>query len=452
MENREICEIQLIADQDDIIIKRFVAGIWKENNLFTGFTYQSSLLLDGAALYQMVINSKIRANCKILYDHHTIEVEFLKPIAKNEKYSYELQLLPNPKGLISKLGTLNILEWPKDDLNEIIFLKNSGKIQFSSVLAKIEIDPKSKIRKIVPGQFAKSLKSHARNASAIRIEWGRSPKIFIDFKYMMTNRGPKVAQNIELKTYIPFSTKFQRVHIKNLSIGKIITDEDKNNILILNIKNMDPGEQRKIQFQIEVESLGNLGILMPFFGTWKGYHELTTKGTIGNALIQESKYWPINDPTIQKLIKLLKKNAINASKFIELAFEFVNQKIKYKINSIRADAAETMHTRTGDCSEMSDLFVCILRGGRIPAKIVHGFIIDLETHELGPHAWCEFFAPKTRGWTQSDPTWGFLSGVSCQHITRQREGIVPDQNTFSWRFQGQTQLDITESISIDNIL
>ena len=264
MGNQEICEIQLIADQDDIIVKRFVAGIWKENNLFTGFTYQSSLLLDGAALYQMGIHNKIRANCKILYDHRTIEVEFLKAIAKNEKYSYELQLLPNPKGLISKLGTLNILEWPKDDLNEIIFLKNSGKIQFSSVLAKIEIEPKTRIRKIMPGQFAKSLKSHARNASAIRIEWGRSPKTFLNFIYMMTNRGSKVAQNIVLKTYIPFTTKFQLVIIKNQSIGKIITDEDENNILILNIENMDPGEQRKIQFQVEVESLGNLGILMPF--------------------------------------------------------------------------------------------------------------------------------------------------------------------------------------------
>ena len=194
---------------------------------------------------------------------------------------------------------------------------------------------------------------------------------------------------------------------------------------------------------------GNASILLPNFGSWQDFNQITKTNSIGKALLAPSTYWPIQSPLIQELVHALKKNAINASQFIVLAFEFVNQKITYEINGIRVDAKTTLITRKGDCSEMSDLFVCILRAGGIPAKIVHGWIIELEnnSHKLEPHAWCEFFSPRVEGWLQADPTWGFLTGVSCQHITRQREGLISDQHTFSWRFKGETDLAVDEQIS-----
>jgi transglutaminase-like putative cysteine protease len=97
---------------------------------------------------------------------------------------------------------------------------------------------------------------------------------------------------------------------------------------------------------------------------------------------------------------------------------------------------------------MSDLLVCILRAAKIPAKIVHGWTIDLETHSLNPHAWCEFFSPRANGWRQCDPTWGYLTGVSCQHICRQREGLSPDQHTFTWSYLGDAKISVQEHINL----
>ena len=166
-------------------------------------------------------------------------------------------------------------------------------------------------------------------------------------------------------------------------------------------------------------------------------------------MLKPSTYWPIFDPEIQDLITALNINSINASTFIKLAFEFVNRKIRYEINGFRDNAANALRLRRGDCSEISDLFVSILRGGGIPARIVHGWTINPEDQVLNDkgHAWCEFYSPSAKTWRQCDPTWGFLTGVSCQHICRQREGINLEQNTFYWNYRGETELQVQESVS-----
>ncbi|MHA1796015.1 MAG: transglutaminase-like domain-containing protein, partial [Promethearchaeota archaeon] len=204
-------------------------------------------------------------------------------------------------------------------------------------------------------------------------------------------------------------------------------------------------------FILSILKNGNASIILPHFGKWKEYREITAPNTIGEILIKSSRFWPLKSKNLRDLVQILKNSAINASEFIQLAFEFVNQKVTYEINGIRQDASTVLQTRKGDCSEMSDLFVAILRGGGIPAKIVHGWVIDLPSLKLEPHAWCEFFSPQAGGWRECDPTWGFLTGVSCQHITRQREGIVQEQHAFSWKYQGETEISVDEQISIIKI-
>ena len=124
---------------------------------------------------------------------------------------------------------------------------------------------------------------------------------------------------------------------------------------------------------------------------------------------------------IQSLIKLMLNKAENPTDYMKMVFEFVNQKIKYQINNKREKALVTVRMLSGDCSEYSDLFVALLRRG-IPTKIVHGLIVDSSKKSLEPHAWCEYFSPEL-GWIQCDPTWGYLAGVCCQHLSRQREGL-----------------------------
>ncbi|MHA1618915.1 MAG: transglutaminase-like domain-containing protein [Promethearchaeota archaeon] len=441
---QEISETVLVIDRTDIMVKYYVAGRWTESTLFTGFSYRTGLKIDGVVGFQ---KGKIPIKATISKDGHQIEVTFANPFHEGEKYVYELQMLINPSEFIQSLGNLKIIEWPKENLSEIVFLKNAGKIFFSSALAQIKINPDNAERAIVPGKFARSITSHSRKSSAIRIEWGFPSLYQVLFTYTIKNTGDKPARNIHLNAYHPPTTKFQKVYPSESSQYSYQQDKDENQILDLIIDELPPGKILKIPISLQIKKKGNTGagVLLPNFGSWQGFREITAPQSTGEAMIQSSRYWPLDHPDVIDLVKFLKKNAINASQYIKLAFEFVNQRVTYKMNGIREDAATVLQSREGDCSEMSDLFVTILRAGGIPSKIVHGWVVDLKTYELGPHAWCEFFSPKL-GMRQCDPTWGYLTGVSCQHITRQREGLIKDQHTFSWSYQGETTVTIEEEV------
>ncbi len=429
------------------MVKQFVAGIWEGINPFLGFSYSTSLLIDGCAAY---IKGKISVPTTKTKteDGIKIEVEFPNPIRSGEKYVYELQLLLN-RNSIEKIGNLNVFEWPKENLTEIVFLQNSGKIFFSSALAKIIFDAKEKTRSIIPGVFAKSLVSHASKSSGIRIEWGIAPTYRIYYHYQLINLGSNNARNVEFSSYIPPATKFQNVVNPMISQAKIIKDDDNNSIIKFNIGEIPARKTEYISFHVDVMPKGNLGVMLPNFGKWTEYMIITKEGSLGEKMLNPSIYWPLFDSDIQDLITALKNNSINASTFIKLAFEFVNRKIRYEINGFRDNAANALRLRSGDCSEISDLFVSILRGGGIPARIVHGWTINPENLHLNDkgHAWCEFYSPSAKTWRQCDPTWGFLTGVSCQHICRQREGLNLEQNTFFWSYQGETELEVKETIS-----
>ena len=429
------------------MVKQFVAGIWEGINPFLGFSYSTSLPIDGCAAY---IKGKISVPAsKTKTENGTkIEVEFQNPINSGEKYVYELQLLLN-QSCIEKIGNLNVFEWPKENLTEIVFLQNAGKIFFSSALAKIIFDAKEKTRNIIPGTFAKSLVSHASKSSGIRIEWGTAPTYRINFHYQLINLGSNNAKNIEFSSYIPPTTKFQNVINPAVSQSKLVKDDDNNSILKVNIIDIPAGKTDYISFHVDVMPKGNLGVMLPNFGKWTEYEVITKEGSLGEKMLNPSTYWPLFDSDIQDLITALKNNSINASTFIKLAFEFVNRKIKYEINGFRDNAANALRLRSGDCSEISDLFVSILRGGGIPTRIVHGWTINPDNLLLNDkgHAWCEFYSPSAKTWRQCDPTWGFLTGVSCQHICRQREGLNLEQNTFFWSYRGETELEVKETIS-----
>jgi hypothetical protein len=350
--------------------------------------------------------------------------------------------------MVQQIGHSKVFDWPKEDLTQIILMPNAGQMLFSSALGRVVVDPRTKYRIITPGLFSKKLISHARKAGAIRLEWGKAPILTMEFEYMISNIGSGTASDLRFQMYLPPNTKFQSVtYSPSLQYEN---DVDENQIGKIIIPQIASGQSQRMAFQLQIQSLGNARVILPNFGTWNEFAEITQNGTVGSQMTTDSKYWPLRDPLLQELVRALKKNAINASQFIELAFEFTNQKISYQINNTREDAATTMKSRTGDCSEYSDLFVAILRAGKIPAKIVHGWTFELKTLSLQPHAWCEFFAPK-QGWLACDPTWGFLTGVSSQHIARHREGIIAEQHTYNWKYRGDTEIQVTENVSIVKI-
>ena len=141
-------EINLVIDQQDLMVKHYVAGIWKEREFFTGFSFSTSLTVDSALAFG---SRREEYFTEVGEDKHTITVRFNQPVKTGETYSYELQLLLNPKEFVTHLGNLNIVEWPKEELGEIFLLKSAGELFFSSVLAQIQPDPHTGTSKIKPG-------------------------------------------------------------------------------------------------------------------------------------------------------------------------------------------------------------------------------------------------------------------------------------------------------------
>ena len=168
--------------------------------------------------------------------------------------------------------------------------------------------------------FAKSLVSHASKSSGIRVEWGKAPFYRIQYHYELINLGSNNAKNIEFSSYIPPATKFQNVINPVNSQAKIVKDDDNNSIFKFNIADIPASKTEYLSFHVDVAPKGNIGVMLPNFGKFVEYKIVTKEGSLGEKMLKPSTYWPLFDPEIQDLISALKKNSINASTFIKLAF------------------------------------------------------------------------------------------------------------------------------------
>ncbi len=83
-------------------------------------------------------------------------------------------------------------------------------------------------------------------------------------------------------------------------------------------------------------------------------------------------------------------------------FKWLKQNTKYKTH-IRTNyvqpTSETFQSRTGDCDDLSFLYISLCRSVGIPARFIRGFLIEKET--AVPHAWVEVFVGDNvgnKGW------------------------------------------------------
>ena len=434
-------EISLIIDAKQIIVKRKIATKRPDDQFISKARFSTELPIVKAVAADP---NGLNFPTTIIRDKHLthIDIDFSNNPHQPMVLKYTLQLIIHPS-IIEKFGTLNILNWPVENLSNIYILPGMGNLFFTTAYSVVERDRNGIIALRPPG-FIRNLVSHTRNASAIRLEWGLPSTVRLIFNYRIKNIGRSLVSNITFKTYMPPKTIFQNV--KYQFSAPITIDEDHNAIATLQINPILPGATETLTVVCDITPNGNMNTIIPNLGTFQAYREILLKNRETARFISETKIWDFGDMNIQSLIKLMLNKAENPTDYMKMAFEFVNQKIKYKINNKREKASVTVRTLSGDCSEYSDLFVALLRGGGIPAKIVHGLIVDSSKKSLESHAWCEYFSPEL-GWIQCDPTWGYLAGVCCQHLSRQREGLGTELPTYSVEYQTlDSKLVVEETI------
>ncbi len=149
-------------------------------------------------------------------------------------------------------------------------------------------------------------------------------------------------------------------------------------------------------------------------------------------------FYNCSNPDLIALSNSIVGSLINPVDKARLIFNWIASNIGYEEQSQEIGAYEAYNQRKGDCSDISDLMITLLRIQSIPARKVTGFVItnkpshrpavgnkyffDLNydgssqtvsyTNKILGHAWVEYYIPDI-GWIVCDPTWkeGYFNGI-----------------------------------------
>jgi len=112
-----------------------------------------------------------------------------------------------------------------------------------------------------------------------------------------------------------------------------------------------------------------------------------------------------NDPTIMSLANTIKNNAGINNSFIlaKELFIWLKQYTSYQIHSNNnvQPANFTLQCKTGDCDDLSYLYISLCRSIGIPSRFIRGYLLDGEN--AISHAWVEVFVGGNigkSGWIQ----------------------------------------------------
>lgn len=94
--------------------------------------------------------------------------------------------------------------------------------------------------------------------------------------------------------------------------------------------------------------------------------------TVGREMrlyMSPSPFIESRNKTIQKLARNTAKGKANAWKIAEALYDVTREKVKFKLGPLKG-AARALRDGTGDCEEMTSLFVALCRAQKIPARSV----------------------------------------------------------------------------------
>ncbi len=126
-----------------------------------------------------------------------------------------------------------------------------------------------------------------------------------------------------------------------------------------------------------------------------------------NYLIEEEFIY-INDPYLNNIeaLKTLQQDPLENVKDL---FDYVLENMSYfGYNPDSVGGIEALKNGGGDCTEYSDALITLCRTSGIPARIIEGYVMDLEEINIG-HNWVEIYLDDY-GWVPFDPTFADTSG------------------------------------------
>ncbi|HPP52888.1 MAG TPA: transglutaminase-like domain-containing protein [Thermoguttaceae bacterium] len=103
--------------------------------------------------------------------------------------------------------------------------------------------------------------------------------------------------------------------------------------------------------------------------------------------LQPSPLIESNDPEIKALAERIAKEHKEAWSLAEALYDWVRQHVQYEKDSPLKGARAAMKDGTGDCDELTALFIALCRANNIPARTVR----------VPGHVWAEFYLEDAKG-------------------------------------------------------
>jgi len=316
---------------------------------------------------------------------NTIYLKFNKSnLGKDQITKFNLNYtIPN---LAVKKGSIWEIPIPEDqkvnstDTNEITIIIPSdfGNLSFSS----------SNPQSVIPLNNQTQIYFKNTNQKIFLI-FGNYQLFDFHFKYFLENT---TNQSQILEIAIPPETDNQKLVYKDISPPPF------------NIK-VDPDGNWLAQYklssnqEIEIDVSGQAKIIPN-----------NIKASIENSnYLKEQNYWPINDPSIIKIVDSLKT--------IKDIYNYTVNTLNYDYTAINASnrkgALQTLLSPNSSiCTDFTDLFITLARAKGIPAREVQGFaytnnskIKPINTNADILHAWPQYYDQNKQSWISVDPTW-----------------------------------------------
>jgi hypothetical protein len=100
----------------------------------------------------------------------------------------------------------------------------------------------------------------------------------------------------------------------------------------------------------------------------------------------------------------IKNNTVSNNTLIlaKELFKWLKENIKYQKHTINKNiqpASYTIQKKTGDCDDISFLYISLCRAIKIPARFIRGYLIEQNNNDINiiPHAWVEVFVGENIG-------------------------------------------------------
>ncbi|MEW6160873.1 MAG: transglutaminase-like domain-containing protein, partial [Verrucomicrobiota bacterium] len=134
-------------------------------------------------------------------------------------------------------------------------------------------------------------------------------------------------------------------------------------------------------------------------------------------------------PSDHELIRSKAREIVGLEKDLlkkaDLLKTWVYRHVRQTMAANKSTALDVLQDQSGDCTEITMLFVALARASDIPAREVGGVIFANEGRPMfGWHAWAEVH--DGHQWVSVDPTWNQLY-IDATHIK-----LDEDKNDWSW--------------------